>query len=86
MLQQNVNTQTAEIDLLTKRNQLLQEGNESLRKAREDEKKKMLKEMEQLENDACAKMDTLSQENDDNLTYREATDTGIVSFRQESKP
>ena len=31
-------TQTAEIDLLTKRNQLLQEGNESLRKAREDEK------------------------------------------------
>ena len=33
-LKQNMNAQTAEIDLLTKRNQLLKEGNDSLRKAR----------------------------------------------------
>eukprot|EP00943_MAST-04B_sp_MAST-4B-sp1_P000097 g97.t1 len=78
LLQQNVNTQTAEIDLLTKRNQLLQEGNESLRKAREDEKKKMLKEMEQLENDAHQKMENLSKENDNLREHISVLNLGII--------
>ena len=73
-----MNAQTAEIDLLTKRNQLLKEGNDSLRKAREAEKKKMLEEMEQIENDARKKMDDLSAQNEPLREHISTLNFGII--------